>query len=61
MASPFGAVAAMFGGALPSIDTLPVESTYCQACETRAPRIRLLGFSAVICPECRRVIVDEPK
>jgi len=53
--------AAMFAGGLPSIDQLPVEKTYCLECETIAPRIRILGFSAVICPECRRVKVDEPK
>lgn len=58
--SPFAAVASMFGGGLPSIDQLPVEKTYHAECETIAPRIRLLGFSAVICPECQRVIVDEP-
>jgi hypothetical protein len=51
----------MFAGGLPSIDQLPVEKTYHPECETIAPRIRILGFSAVICPECRRVIVDEPK
>jgi hypothetical protein len=48
-------------GALPSIDQLPVDKTYCQACETIAPRIHIFTFSAVICPECRRVYVDEPK
>jgi hypothetical protein len=53
--------AAMFAGGLPSIDQLPVEKTYCLECETISPRIRILGFSAVICPECRRVRVDEPK
>jgi hypothetical protein len=54
--------AAMFSGAaLPSIDQLPVEKTWCSACESIAPRIRILGFSAVICPECRQVRVDEPK
>jgi hypothetical protein len=59
-ASPFGALGAMFGS-LPSIDQLPVDKTYCQACETIAPRIHVFTFSAVVCPECRRVYVDEPK
>jgi len=53
-------LANLFAG-LPSIDQLPVEKTWCQACETIAPRIYILGFSAVVCPECRRVLVDERK
>jgi hypothetical protein len=57
----FAAMMQTFAGGLPSIDQLPVEKTYHPECETIAPRIRILGFSAVICPECRRVIVDEPK
>lgn len=59
--SPFAGMAAMFGGGIPSIDELPVEKTYCSACEAIAPRIRILGFSAVICPECCKVRVDGPK
>jgi hypothetical protein len=43
---------------LPSIDQMPVEQTWCQVCETKAPRVHVLMFSAVICPECRRVYVD---
>lgn len=54
-------MAAMFGGAIPSIDELPVEKTYCATCEAIAPRIRILGFSAVICPDCCKVRVDGPK
>jgi hypothetical protein len=59
--NPFAAVQAMMAGGIPSIDQLPVERTYCEACEAIAPRIRVLGFSAVICPECARVYVDEPR
>ena len=43
---------------LPSIDQMPVEQTWCQVCETKAPRVHILMFSAVICPECRKVYVD---
>jgi hypothetical protein len=46
---------------LPSIDQMPVEQTWCQVCETKAPRVHVLMFSAVICPECRRVYVDAQK
>lgn len=50
----------MFSG-LPSIDKIPVEKTECEECMTTAPRIFVMGFSAVVCPECKRVFVDEPK
>jgi hypothetical protein len=53
-------LAGMFAG-LPSIDQMPVEKTWCGTCEATAPRISIMGFSAVICPECRRVFVDERK
>jgi len=51
---------AIFAG-LPSIDRLPVEKTFCIACETVVPRIRILGAALVICPECRTLNVDESK
>jgi hypothetical protein len=50
----------LFAG-LPSIDQMPVERALCRECEATAPRISIMGFSAVICPECRRVFVDERK
>jgi hypothetical protein len=53
-----GNLAQLFAGGLPSIDNLPVERAFCRDCETIAPRIWILGFSAVICPECRAVKVD---
>ena len=59
--SMFGMFASMFPDGIPSIDAIPVERAFCRDCETVAPRIRVMGFSAVICPECQRVRVDEPK
>jgi hypothetical protein len=55
----FGQVMAMFQQGIPTIDKIPVESTYCQVCEQRSPRIHVMGFSAVVCPDCKRVYVDE--
>jgi hypothetical protein len=40
---------------------MPVEKTWCHTCEATAPRISIMGFSAVICPDCQRVYVDERK
>jgi hypothetical protein len=57
----FGQIMAMFQNGLPSIDKLPVERTYCGTCRTVSPRIFIMGFSAVICPDCCQVFVDEPK
>ena len=59
--SMFSAIGAMFPGGIPSIDSIPVEKAWCRECETISPRIHIMGFSAVICPECKRVLVDEPK
>ena len=59
--SMFGMLGAMFPGGIPSIDKIPVEKAWCRECETISPRITVMGFTAVICPECRRVLVDEPK
>ena len=59
--SMFGMFANMFPGGIPSIDSIPVEKAWCRECESISPRIVILGFSAVICPECKRVLVDEPK
>ena len=55
----FGQVMAMFQNGLPSIDKIPVERTFCGECHTMSPRIHVMAFSAVVCPECRRVYVDE--
>jgi len=59
--SMFGMFAGMFSGGIPSIDSIPVEKAWCRECEAISPRIHIMGFSAVICPECKRVLVDEPK
>lgn len=61
MPGMFGAMAAMFPTGIPSIDSIPVEKAWCRECETISPRIHVMGFSAVICPECKRVLVDESK
>jgi hypothetical protein len=57
----FAAMAGMFPGGIPSIDSIPVEKAWCRECETISPRIHVMGFSAVICPECCKVLVDEQK
>lgn len=57
----FSMFATMMPGGIPSIDSIPVEKAWCRECETISPRIHVMGFSAVICPECKRVMVDEPK
>jgi len=55
----FGQVMMMFQNGLPSIDKIPVEDTHCPTCQERSPRIHVLSFSAVVCPNCKRVYVDE--
>ena len=55
----FGQMMTMFQGGIPSIDKIPVERTTCGACQAVSPRIHVIGFSDVVCPECQRVYVDE--
>jgi hypothetical protein len=55
----FGQIMTMFQGGIPTIDKIPVERTSCGTCQTVSPRIHVMGFSAVVCPECCKVYVDE--
>ena len=55
----YGALMTMMQQGIPTIDKIPVESAVCPTCQTVSPRIHVMGFSAVVCPECKRVYVDE--
>ena len=55
----FGQIMMMFQNGLPSIDRIPVQDAQCPTCQERSPRIHVLAFSAVVCPNCQRVYVDE--